>query len=82
MRIIIALQITIAPNFNPNPIFPLHASKSRMTPTLTGIVVFCALAKKLLSERIIKKKREKEILVGIIIIMFEYLGSFKVHGLK
>ena len=65
-----------------NPVFPLHASKSRMTPTLTGIVVFCALAKKLLSERIMKKKREKAILVGIFMIMFEYLGSVNIHGLN
>ena len=66
-----------------NPIFPLHVSKSRMTPTLTGnIAVFCALAKKLLSERIMKKKREKAILVGIFMIMFEYLGSVNIHGLK
>ena len=56
-----------------NPIFPLHVSKSRMTPTLTGnIVVFCALAKKFLSERIMKMKREKAILLGIFMIMFEY----------
>ena len=63
-----------------NPIFPFNVSKLRMTPTLTGIVVFCALAKKLLSERIMKMKREKAILVGIFMVLFEYLGGFKMHG--
>ena len=53
------------------PIFPVHVSKSRITPTLTEIVVFCALAKKLLLERIMKQNRnEKAILVGIFMIMF------------
>ena len=65
-----------------NPIFPFNVSKLRMTPTLTGIVVFCALAKKLLSERIMKMKREKVILAGVFIMMFEYLGGFKIHGFK
>ena len=59
-----------------NPIFPFHVSKSRMTPTLTGIVVFRALAKKLLSERMMKK-REKAILVGICMIMFNILEALK-----
>ena len=64
-----------------NPIFPFHVSKSRMTPTLTGIVdVFCAMAMIFLSERIMKMKREKAILVGIFMILFEYLRSFKMHG--
>ncbi len=54
------------------PIFPFHVSKLRMTPTLTGIVVFCAMTKKFLSERIMKMKGEKAILLGIFMIMFEY----------
>ena len=58
------------------PIFLVHVSKSRITPTLTGIVMFVyALAKKLLSERITKNKNEKETLVGIFMTMFEYLVS-------
>ena len=52
------------------PIFPVHVSKSRITPTLTEIVLFCALAKKLLLERIMKNKNEKAILVGIFMIVF------------
>ena len=64
------------------PIFPVHVSKSRITPTLIGIVMFiCALARKLLSERITKNKNEKETLVGIFITMFEYLVSVQIHGL-
>ena len=63
------------------PIFPTNVSKSRTTPTLTGIVVFCAMPfsmKKIVGKT--KNKKEARSWVGCLLI-FELVGSHGSHNI-
>lgn len=60
-----------------NPIFPNRVSKSRTTPTLIGMVVFCGMTKKILKNR----KRRKTGL-GEHLVMFEYLERVATQGMR
>lgn len=59
-----------------SPIFPYHVSESITTPTLTGIVVFSAMAENFPSTKN-KKNREKTELKGAFLAIVEILQGLQ-----
>ena len=62
------------------PIFPNDVSKSRTTPTLTGIVVFCAMPISMKRTHRERKKRANPCWARSFLIFELLLGSLVIHN--